>query len=312
MSSLPESSLAGAPVEHASTAQAAGGGSAAEGRSPGLVVQETSHAAVERLEIRGSDVRAILRGLARQRRLSRMRKTVLRFVDVARDGLSVPGFRPPELVMVTLTYADADAWEPRHISTFVQRVAEWLERRGHSYAYAWVLEMQQRGAPHYHVLFWLPAGVRLPKPDVCGPRQRAPLWPFGMTRVEFARSPGYIVKYTSKGDVAPFPFRARLFGVGASVRDWRRIARWGAMPRWIRDLSTEGDVISRLCHVGWLNRMTGEVYESPWRFGFGRDEVGWVVWFERRGKEAHPAVRWSGEGVPTALSSEEPGTEARG
>lgn len=261
--------------------EAAGGCSGAASAAPGLVDRETSHASRQRLEFRGPDVRSILRTLSLQRRLSRMRKTVLRFVDVAREGLCVAGERPPDLVMVTLTYADADAWEPRHISRFVQRVSEWLERRGHSYAYAWTLEMQRRGAPHYHVLFWLPHGVRLPKPDVCARRQRTAFWSFGMTRVERARSPGYIVKYTSKGDGAAFPFRARLFGVGATVREWRRLARWAALPRWLRDLSSEGDVLSRVAAVGWVNRNTGEVYGSQWRFGFERDEVGWVVWFER-------------------------------
>jgi len=102
-----------------------------------------------------------------------------------------------------------------------------------------------------------------------------------MTRIERAHSPGYIVKYTSKGDDAAFPFRARLFGVGASVRGWRRVARWTALPRWLRELSCEGDILSRVVGVGWVNRNTGEVYGSQWRFGFHRDEVGWVVWFER-------------------------------
>ena len=211
-----------------------------------------------------------------------MRKTVLRFVDVAREGLSAPGRLPPELVMVTLTYRPGVEWEPRHISAFVQRVAEWLERRGYSYAYAWVLEMQRRGAPHYHVLFWLPRGVRLPKPDVCGPRQRTAFWPFGMTKIELARSPGYIVKYASKGEDAPLPFGARLFGVGASVRQWRRDARWWALPLWLRQASAVGDVFSRLCGVGWVNRGTGSIHVSPWRFGFCEDEAGCVVWFERR------------------------------
>ena len=98
--------------------------------------------------------------------------------------------------MSTLTYRPGVEWESRHISRYVQRCVEWLERRGHSYAYAWVLEMQKRGAPHYHVLFWLPVGVMLPKPDCISGRQRTPLWPHGMTKIERARSPGYIVKYT--------------------------------------------------------------------------------------------------------------------
>jgi hypothetical protein len=205
--------------------------------------------------------------------------------------------------MVTLTYADADGWEPRHISAFVQRVTEWLERRGHSYAYAWVLEMQKRGAPHYHVLFWLPCGVRLPKPDVREGRQRSVLWAHGMTRIELARSPGYIVKYASKGDDKPLPFRARLFGVGAAERQWRCVARWSALPGWLRQLSAEGDLFSRVAGAGWLNRSTGEIHAYQWRFGFGRSEGGWVVWFERRVPKEDAVLRCAG-GAPAEVEGQ--------
>jgi hypothetical protein len=251
--------------------------------SAGLVDKETSHVLPDRIEVHGPSLKGILRDLSRQRRMQRMRRTVLRFADVARDGMATSQ-GSVDLIMVTLTYADADGWEPGHVSKFVQRCTEWLERREHSYAYAWVIEMQKRGAPHYHVLFWLPRGVRLPKPDCLNGRQRTVLWPHGMTKIERARSPGYIVKYTSKGtDDLPLPFRARLFGVGASIREWRRVARWGALPRWLRDLSTEGDVFARVASAGWLNRTTGEVHECQWRFGFNRVEgCGWVVWFERK------------------------------
>lgn len=244
--------------------------------------------------------------MAVSRRLSRMKRTVGRFAEVADQGLCVDGGRC-ELIMVTLTYARPGQWEPGHVSKFVQRCSEWLERRGHSYAYAWVLEMQRRGVPHYHVLFWLPLGVRLPKPDCLAPRQRTPLWPHGMTRIERARCAGYIVKYASKGDTCPLPPRARLFGVGACVRDWRRVARWGALPKWLRDVSREGDVFSRVVREGWVNRNTGEIHGSQWRFKFERDEVGWVVWFERKGaagagesevlREASGAAETGGEGT---------------
>jgi hypothetical protein len=228
-----------------------------------------------------------------------MRRTVLRFADVARDGLA--GGRV-DLVMVTLTYRDADAWRACHVSAFVQRCSEWLERRGYSYAYAWVIEMQRRGAPHYHVLFWLPHGVKLPKPDMVQGRQRTPLWPHGMTRIELARGPGYIVKYASKGEDAPLPFGARLFGIGAACRHWRRVARWSALPRWLRDVSRAGDVLSRVSHVGWVNRSTGEIHESRWRFGFHQDDDGWVVCFERREGVGVEAARPPGPSIEVAES----------
>lgn len=254
--------------------------------SPGLVGRETTQSFSSRcIEFRGPSLSLILHALSRRRRIQRMRRTVLRFADAAREGM-VQGGRCVCLIMVTLTYRSVDDWEPGHISRYVQRSVAWLERRGCSYAYAWVVEMQKRGAPHYHVLFWLPDGVKLPKPDVCSCRQRTPLWPHGMTRIERARSPGYIVKYASKGEEEPLPFGARLFGVGSFDRHWRRLACWAALPAWLRDLSEEGDVIARLARMGWLNRSTGEVYEPEWRFKFERDEEGWRVWYERRSAQA--------------------------
>ena len=60
--------------------------------------------------------------------------------------------------------------------------------------YVWVLELTKRGRPHYHVLFWLPRGISMPKADKQG------WWRHGMTNTVPARSPvGYLCKYTSKG-----------------------------------------------------------------------------------------------------------------
>lgn len=71
---------------------------------PGLVERETSHARpVSRVELHGPRVTELLAGLSRARRVQRMRRTVLRFADVARDGMAASGHRV-DLVMVTLTY----------------------------------------------------------------------------------------------------------------------------------------------------------------------------------------------------------------
>lgn len=247
----------------------------------GLVDSGTSHVPSECLEVRGISRRAILRLLDRRKRLKRMRRSVMRFADEAQRGMSRGGFRT-RLLMVTLTYRDIDGWAPGHISKYVQRATEYLERRGHSYAYAWTIEMQTRGAPHYHVLFWLREGARLPMPDRQDRRARSRMWPHGSSRIEIARSPGYIVKYASKGEEDPLPFGARIFGIGANERGWRRVARWFALPAWLRDVSREGDQLSRMSHVGWINRNTGELHESQWTMRAYRDGDEWVIAFERR------------------------------
>ena len=249
---------------------------------PGLVDIATSHASGTRIELSGGKLRPLLDDLARSRRLARMRKTVSRFVDVAADGLTRPGFRPALMVMVTLTYADEGAWRPRHVSEFLLRVSQWFERRGLPYAYAWTMEMQRRGVPHYHALFWVPRGVRIPMPDRLGPGQRRPFWPHGSTNIGKARSRGYIVKYATKGDLRPFPRHARIFGVGACERAWRAVARWAALPSWLREKSFEGDSVCR-CGADWVSRLTGEVYgPSPWSFSIRRRDPGWCVVLECR------------------------------
>ena len=96
--------------------------------------------------------------------------------------------------MVTLTYREDVEWSPRQVSGYLKCVREWARRKAIFLHYVWVLELTKRGRPHYHVLFWLPKGVSMPKADKQG------WWKHGMTRSEWAHSPvGYLCKYTSKG-----------------------------------------------------------------------------------------------------------------
>ena len=96
--------------------------------------------------------------------------------------------------MVTLTYREDVEWSPRQVSGYLKCVREWARRKDIFIHYVWVLELTKRGRPHYHVLFWLPKGVSMPKADKQG------WWKHGMTRSEWAHSPvGYLCKYTSKG-----------------------------------------------------------------------------------------------------------------
>jgi hypothetical protein len=96
--------------------------------------------------------------------------------DRVRDYFAYVGTRS-QGIMVTLTYAEADMFNAGQITEYVKRMRRWLEVRRIAYAYQWVLEMQQRGAPHYHVLWSVPEGVRLPMPDCRSSRQRKALWP---------------------------------------------------------------------------------------------------------------------------------------
>jgi len=57
------------------------------------------------------------------------------------------------MLMVGLTYRRTDDYEAGHIREFMKEVKQRIG--GGVLAWAWVCEMQRRGAPHYHVLFVL-------------------------------------------------------------------------------------------------------------------------------------------------------------
>lgn len=120
------------------------------------------------------------------------------------------------LAMVTLTYQDVDGYQAGHIREYLNRLRGYLSE--HLLGWAWVSELQQRGALHYHMLI-LTDGAIVPKPDEHGH------WEHGMSRIEKARSSWYIVKYVDKGeqkDLSKYPKGARLYGW--SVR-WSKEAK---------------------------------------------------------------------------------------
>lgn len=249
--------LLGAPSRSDSTVPKAG--PEFEGRSVvssprGLVLQSTS-GVLEPVECLKSSMR-----------FGRMRKGVMATGDVMQGDL---GPKRWACVMVTLTYRPGADWAPRQVSEFLKFVREYCGRRGFKVPGVWVVELQQRGAPHYHVLLWLPPGVRLPKPDERG------WWRHGSSRIEWARRPvAYLAKYASKGlDPADdLPKGARLWGGFGRDREQLRMVRWRCAPRWLLDFAEHigelGCGALRRLSSGWWQVGGGEV-RSPWRL------VGW-------------------------------------
>jgi hypothetical protein len=169
------------------------------------------------------------------------------------------------MVMVTLTYEHKDAWKPLHISEYMQAVKKFM--KDDLVGYAWVSEMQRRGAPHYHVLFLLKRGRKLPKPDKSG------MWKHGMSKIEPARKIFYIVSYTGKEyqKMSVYPRGLRMFGVYLN-KDFFSVAelRWfrlSALPVWLVEKMQVLGLIglhpkrddSGKWHVGEY------AFKSPWR-----------------------------------------------
>ena len=196
-------------------------------------------------------------------RLKRLQKSVRISAEVIQESLQKNHVRY-KAAMVTLTYRDDVDWSPRQVSNYLKCVREWARRKGIFIHYVWVLELTKRGRPHYHVLFWLPKGVSMPKADKQG------WWKHGMTRSEWAYSPvGYLCKYTSKGidfdSWGKLPRGGRLYGHGGYTPKMRVTRAWRVAPAWVRELIDEIDGVKKV-GAYWVNRVSGMGIRSPFTF----------------------------------------------
>ena len=198
-------------------------------------------------------------------RVSRLRKAVYNAGEEIDSHL--PGWRP---AMITLTYKEVWGWRANHIKDFLQRVRVYLRRRGYAFHYVWVAELQERGAIHYHILVWLPPigfkrWLRLPMPDVRG------WWREGSSNIEWAKKKtGYLMKYASKGmNAIGFPKGARIYGYSRSFPSVvERVSYWRS-PKWVRSNfpTFHGCYLVRKIG-GWVNKNTGEFFETPCEYKF--------------------------------------------
>lgn len=168
------------------------------------------------------------------------------------------------LVMITLTYSGVDDYKAGHIRDFMLRGKKMLGLA--LLAYAWVAELQRRGAVHYHVLLLVKKGTSIPKPDDSG------WWVHGSTRIETAKTPYYILKYTGKEyqKAGSFPKGLRMFAVWISGDVLSKSERWmfglSALPKWlVEDIWRDGAFCKPARRVpggGW--ECGGDRYYSPW------------------------------------------------
>lgn len=188
-----------------------------------------------------------------ERRIRRLKRSI--WASGHLHGLADNGFRPGVPWFVTLTYADANGWRPNHLSKAVEGFRHWCDSRAVPCRYSWVGEIQPKrlettgdAAVHYHLLAWLPVGVRMPKWDrrTVTKRgvKRAVFWSHGMTQRAIAKSGvGYLMKYLSKlGELTRFPKGLRLYGVGGLNATGRSIRAWYNLPEWVKCSYGVGEV----------------------------------------------------------------------
>lgn len=203
-------------------------------------------------------------------RISRLRKTIYN------TGLSFESEVVPyrqQVKMITLTYRPGEEWSNRDISMFIAAMKAWVRRKGYKLRYCWVMELQQRGAPHYHVLVWLPLGLRVPFVD------RRGWWKKGSSNICLARKKtGYLMKYVSKcTDLPPgvkFPKGARIYDVGGLTKEMRRVNRYWKASSALRNLCGAYADFRRVVG-GVVDRVSGSFFPSLYRLiGFvGRRPV---------------------------------------
>lgn len=196
-------------------------------------------------------------------RFHRLRRRIFAWADAC-EKLGID--KECQMVMITLTYADVDGWRPRHVTEFIKKLrGVWTLR-----SYAWVAELQKRGALHYHLLAWVEKPYRRIKPDKEG------IWTHGHTKTEKARTPYYLCKYTQKGfgeneSTRRFPVGARICSTwfDASLRAQEQANNWrlSVYPRWLVDWLSDSGL------SGWPRRLVGGGWcvgavqvASPYRF----------------------------------------------
>jgi len=200
-------------------------------------------------------------------RQKRLRKSVLNAANLMQSQLDEDKTTRWKAAFLTLTYSDNVEWDKLHITQLIKRIRSYMKTRGYSFHYVWVLENTKRGRPHYHILFWLPKGLTLPKPDKQG------WWVHGCTKIEWIRKNGaaYIAKYCAKGDEnrGIFPQGARIHGCGGLNVTSRWIKSWWNLPKYVRvHFPLPEQEVIRPKGGGFLSKLTGEWLDSQWELLF--------------------------------------------
>lgn len=250
-------------AERACDGRSGGGAAASHAHGAGLVSFKTT----AQSEI------SFAKEVVALRRVKRLKRSV--WASGHLHGLAENGFRPSQCWFVTLTYAEAGVWAPTHLSKAVKGYRDWCRSVGVACRYTWVAEIQPKRAErtgenvvHYHLLAWLPVGVRMPhwdRPTRKRGGERAPFWVHGFTNTQKALAGvGYLMKYLSKlGELTIFPKGLRLYGIGGLTDTGRNVRRWFNLPEWVKLEGGVGDVIKK--GRDFIHRATGEILPPAYK-----------------------------------------------
>jgi hypothetical protein len=153
-----------------------------------------------------------------EERLGKMQRRVRGWADV----VAVMAKKMPlRLVMVDLTYdPKRSSYKPKDIQNYMKSTKQRLGEK--LIGWAWVAELHRDGRLHYHVIFAMKRGTNFPMPDKGGS------WPHGMSKVQTARTPFYLVTYVGKEyqkDLSQYPKSCRLYAVSIRPESYREALR---------------------------------------------------------------------------------------
>jgi len=204
------------------------------------------------------------RSINQPKRLKRMHRQVAAFAQAATADLITAGFRVTAISQV-LTYKYPGHWSPEHISSYIEKISARLRRRGKRFAYVWTLE-EKDGRYHYHVVWLLSHRQQLPHPTRKPDHGDTPWihgWAGSRRALDITRTIYYVAKTKSKENL---PASARIFGTGGNSAEAKQVARWYALPMWLREKVGIGETVKRASGGGYYSVGTGEIWRSPWIF----------------------------------------------
>jgi len=116
--------------------------------------------------------------------------------------------RSCRMVMITLTIHKVKDYNPGMIRDYMKKLKQHLGKK--LFGFAWVAEMQERGAVHYHLMVCVESYTRIKLPDKSG------MWKWGSSKIETARTPYYLCVYIGKErqkDLSRYPKSCRVYSV---------------------------------------------------------------------------------------------------
>jgi hypothetical protein len=197
-------------------------------------------------------------------RLNRLNKRLKCWEGIVRDAIR---FDSARAYKIGLNYRPGERWKPNHITEYIGNLADYLGSEN-LVAYAWVAEMQKRGAVHYHAQIITPGNCRkIRLPDKSGD------WKYGGSERDeiFYLDIGYLTSdyMRKKEQKSNYPRGIRTHAVMLNKKYFDNCDLWAlrscSYPVWLVDkINNNGLINPKISHAkggGYVVKTSGvEIY----------------------------------------------------